>query len=675
MAYAITVSTDLGDTLRFARMTATEELGRLFSFRIELLSQDGKVDLLKLLGTPMTVKLDADGFERHFNGIVSEAGQTGFTVIKDVQYAVYAVTVVPKPWLLTQRADCRIYTGQSVPDIVKAVLAEIGYTDVKLSLRGTYAAREYCVQYRETYFNFISRLLEQEGIYYYFTHAANAHTMVLADDVGAHSAVRGFETIPFLPPTQHGTQQTASIFDWRSARSARTVKYELTDYDPMNPRTSLAAKESLAGSDYPTTSGLEGFDYPGNHVAVAAGQHYARVHLEAANVEHLKHSGATGAWGMAAGALFKLTGFPLAAQNKEYLVVGTRIRLEGPGYVSGSGGDEQPFECSFEAIDSKQPFRSLPTAVKPVIAGLQTAIVAGSKTAEDISVDKYGRITVTFHWNKPDRKNAHDSCPVRVASSWAGKAWGAVSIPRVGQEVVVSFLEGDPDRPLVIGSVYNADNMPPYTLPDNKTQSGVKSRSHQGGGTADFNEIRFEDKKGSEELFLHAQKDMREEVENDHFVDIDHDETINVKNDQTLTVTNDQTEEVKHDRKHTVGNDDTLDVKNNGTTTIGQKFKLDAGSEITLVTGSASITMKSSGEIEIKGTKITIKGSQSVDMQGTTQVGIKGAKVDIGGDASMNVHTSGKLDVAGGMSTVKGNMLTLTGTGMAKLGGGIVMIG
>jgi type VI secretion system secreted protein VgrG len=288
-----------------------------------------------------------------------------------------------------------------------------------------------------------------------------------------------------------------------------------------------------------------------------------------------------------------------------------------------------------------------------MVVGLQTAVVSGSDKAEDISVDKYGRIQVTFHWNKPDKENFHISCPVRVASSWAGKGWGAVNIPRVGQEVVVSFLEGDPDRPLVIGSVYNADNMPPYALPANKTQSGIKSRSHKNGGADDFNEIRFEDKKGNEDFFLHAQKDMHEEVENDHFVAIDHDEIIEIKNDQKITIKNDQTEDITGKRTTSVGKDDKLDVKQNGTTTIGQKFKLSAGTEIQLVTGAASIVMKATGEIEIKGVNIKINGDATVAAKG---------------GASMEVSSSG-------MTTVKGSMLSLKGEGMAQLSGGIIMIG
>jgi type VI secretion system secreted protein VgrG len=332
-------------------------------------------------------------------------------------------------------------------------------------------------------------------------------------------------------------------------------------------------------------------------------------------------------------------------------VVGSTVHIENAAEVSGQQGGDQ-FFCHFSVIQSRQPFRSMQTAVRPTIAGLQTAVVSGSDTAEDISVDKYGRIQATFHWNKPDKENFHISCPVRVASSWAGKNWGAVNIPRVGQEVVVSFLEGDPDRPLVIGSVYNADNMPPYALPDNKTQSGIKSRSHQGGGADDFNELRFEDKKGSEDFFMHAQKDMHVEVENDRVVAVD--------NDEKMTIKNDQTEDVKGKRTTTVGKDDKLDVTGNGTTTIGQKFKLSAGTEIELVTGAASIVMKSSGDIDIKGVSVNIKGV-NVKIDGDATVAAKGG-------ASAELSSSGS-------TTVKGSMLSLKGDGMAQLSGGIIMIG
>ena len=669
MTHRMTLKSDLGDTLLPASLSGGEQLGKLFSYQLKLLSKDSAVALIDLLGSSMTVTFTADGYSRYFNGMVSEISQTGFESFSEHRYAEYSVTLVPKAWLLLHKVDCRIYANMSVPDIVKAVLAEIGYSDVKLSLSASYPQREYCVQYREDYFNFISRLMEQEGIYYFFQHTDGVHTMVLADSLGAHAATSGFGELPYRPQAVNGrAAQEVSVTDFASARSVQTTKYSLTDYDPLKPKTSLLGTETISNADdNHTVPGLESFDFPGDHEVAAAGTHYAQVRLEAINVPQSQCSGSTNACGLLTGALFTLQKFPRAELNKEYLVTGSTVHIENASTISGDS-DGELFLCNFSAIRSAQPFRTMPTATKPMIVGLQTAVVAGSDTAEDISVDKYGRIQVTFHWNKPDKKNAHISCPVRVASSWAGQSWGGVSIPRVGQEVVISFLEGDPDRPLVIGSVYNATNMPPYSLPDNRTQSGIKSRSLLGGAD-DFNEIRFEDKLGSEELFLHAQKDMREEVENDHFVDIDHDETVNIKNDQT--------ENIKHDRKLTVGNDDKLDVTGNGTTTIGQKFKLSAGTEIELVTGASSIVMKSDGTIEIKGVTIKVTGSASVKVEGQAEVGIKaGATMDIGAGASLKMHSDAILEVAGGaMATVKGPMLTLKADAMAQLSGAIIMIG
>jgi len=645
MPHQMTLESDLGDKLQLASLSGSEQLGQLFSYHLKVFSKDSEVSLLPLLGSSMTVTFDTDDYKRHFNGIVAEISQTGFESFADKRQAEYVVTLVPKAWLLSHKVDCRIYLKMSVPEIVKSVLAEIGYGDVKLSLSGTYEKREYCVQYREDYFNFISRLMEQEGIYYFFQHGNGMHTMVLADSLGAHATAH-YGELPYLPQSVASKAATeAAVTEFATARSVRAIKYSLTDYDPMSPKKSLLGVDSISNADgNHTVPKLDSFDYPGDHLSADAGKHYAQVRLEALNVAQSLCTGATNVCGVLTGELFKLTKFPRKELNQEYLLIGSTVHIENAAEVSGQQGGDQ-FFCHFSVIQSRQPFRCMQTAAKPRIAGMQTAVVSGSDTAEDISVDKYGRIQVTFHWNKPDKENFHISCPVRVASSWAGKGWGAVNIPRVGQEVVVSFLEGDPDRPLVIGSVYNADNMPPYKLPDNKTQSGIRSRSHEGGGTEDFNELRFEDKKGSEDFFMHAQKDMHVEVENDRVVAIDHDEKITIKNDQT--------EDVKGKRTTTVGKDDKLDVTGNGTTTIGQKFKLSAGTEIQLVTGASSIVMKSSGEIEIKGINIKINGDATV-----------AAKAN----ASMEVSCSGS-------TTVKGSMLSLKGDGMAQLSGGIIMIG
>ncbi|WP_426664524.1 type VI secretion system Vgr family protein [Rhodanobacter aciditrophus] len=666
MSDPITITSSKCDNLLFVGMSADEELGELFRFELQFESEDAAIDLTSLLGSSMTVTLTlADGFTRHFNGMVCEASQTGVATVDTLVYAQYAVTLVPRPWLLEQIVDCRIFTEMTAPDIIQKLLEESGYTDVKNSLTGNYAQRDYCVQYREDCLAFIHRLMEQEGIYYYFTHDSSKHTMVLADGVGAHSAADAFKKVPFAAGAGGALGRAATIASFGAVRGVDGATFKLTDYNPLTPKASLLSSHTSDGNQPATT--FSAFDFPGAHADTGVGQHYASVRAEALTAARSGYHGSTDACGAEAGNLFTLSDYPRKELNQEYLLTATQCYLRGGGHASG-GGQALEFQCQFRALPSSVPFRKAIITAKPKIVGLQTAIVTGSDTDEDIAVDQYGRVQVNFHWNMPDKANAKCSCPVRVASPWAGKGWGAVSIPRVGQEVVVSFLEGDPDRPLIIGSVYNATNTVPYGLPDNKTQSGIKSRSLL-GGTDDCNELRFEDKQGSEDFFIHAQKDMHEEVENDHVVTIDHDETVEVKHDQTLTVDNDQTETIKHDRKVTVQNDDKLDVTANGTTSIGQKFKLSAGTQIDLVCGAASITLKSSGDVEIKGVNIKITGDATVKMAGQ-------ASVDIGAGASVKVHSDATMSVEGGaMTTVKGPMLQLTGDGMAKLGGGITMIG
>jgi len=670
MVSEITISSQAGNDLLFARLVANEELGRLFVVQLDAVSKKQELDLRPLLGTPMTVKIvGEDAVERYFQGIVSEASQTGFVDTNESSYASYHFTLVPKPWLLMHRVDCRIFKKKSVPDIVKLLLSEIGYSDVRLSLRSTYPSREYCVQYRESTFNFISRLMEQEGIYYYFDHQASAHTMVLADGLDAHSKMKPKSALMYRPDAAGKTIDEASILAFATERSVHTSKYQLTDYDPLKPRASLLVAESISNPDqHHLVKGLDAFDFPGDHDITADGSRYAQVRLESLNALHSKFVGTSNALKLGTGALFSLTGFPRKELEQEYLVTSSTFVIEQSTHLAGNRNTPTQI-TKFCAIPSRQPYRSIQATPRPSIPGLQTATVCGSEDAEDIVVDKYGRVQVVFHWNKTDKPNHDVSCPVRVSTPWAGRQWGAVHIPRVGQEVVVSFLEGDPDRPLIVGSVYNADNMPPYDLPANMTQSGIKSRSHKGGAAANFNEIRFEDKMGSEELFLHAEKDMREEVEHDHFVQIDNDETETIKHDRTHTVGNDEKFTITNNRTHDVGQEDKLTVGANSTTDVNQKYKLTAGTEIQLVTGSSSITMKSDGSIEISGVQISIKGSASVKVDGQ-------ATVDVHAGASLSLKSDANAELSGGaMTSVKAPMLTLSGDAMAKLGGGITMIG
>lgn len=632
MAHAITLQSPLGKTLRFVRMSAREELGRPYAFALHGISRDVAIDLRGLLGKPMAVKVTSpQGYVRHYHGIVVEAEQTGFEQIEGLRYATYAFSLVPKLWLLGQRRDCRIYKNKSVPQLVRALLADIGCTDVKLRLSASYQPREYCVQYRESGLDFISRLMEQEGIYYYFEHTASTHTMVLADSLGAHGAVPSFKQIPYCPPGQKGSRMKDAITDWSLARTAHSTRVRLDDYDYLKPKASLRVNETPAESSGAALGDLDVFDYPGEHLDVAAGRRHAQVRAEALNVTQALYQGWTDACGLQVGALFKLRDFPQAEHNQEYLVTSAQTELVEVDYVSGGEEVAEPFASTFQALRSRQPFRTPQATPRPTIAGLQTAVVEGNK-AEDIAVDQHGRVQVNFFWSPPGSPNADCSCPVRVAQSWAGKRWGAQQIPRVGHEVVVSFLEGNPDRPLIIGSVYNGDNPPPYALPANRTQSGVRSRSHPNGGAEDYNEIRFEDRKGSEELLLHAQRDLRHEAEHDEIG------------------------ETGNDRSQRVGRNDRLDV--------ARSLRIEAGTEIELVCGPARIHLKRSGEVAISGTRITLDGRIGVAVNA-------GVSVDVAAQANLSMRANAAVLIqSNAVSTSRANAtLLLQAVGPALLKG------
>ncbi|WP_115559271.1 type VI secretion system tip protein TssI/VgrG [Xanthomonas dyei] len=654
MPRTITLHSDLGERLLLHRMQASEALGQLFEFRIEALCTDANPNLRALLATPVAVQLaDDNGEQRWYHGMVATCTQAGSTVIDALPYTVLELHVVPRPWLLTQRRDCRIYQDMSVPEIVTSVLSESGYSDIQQRLSAQYPKRVYCVQYREDDFSFISRLLEQEGIYYYFTHARNAHTLVLCDALGAHAVRNGVDTFPYVPPDmQHRRILRSVVSQWRSARALHSTRHALADYDAQQPRASLAAQAAAGGDDLHGADGLDVFDYPGPHALQADASRYAQVRNEAVNVQRASHHATTNACGLMVGALFTLREHPCAPLNQEYLVLSAHTTLAAPEH-----GDEAPFSSTVQVMESRLPFRSLRRTPTPSIAGLQTAVVTG-ETDEDIVVDAHGRVQVTFHWANAARPHAAPSCWVRVASMWAGKGWGAMSLPRVGQEVVVSFLEGDPDRPLIVGSVYNADHAVPFALPENKTQSGMRSRSLL-GGSADFNELRFDDKAGKEEVYLRAQRDLREEVQNDH----------------TATVTNDQVLTVNHDRSARIDNNDSVDV--------GKKLLLKAGEEIELVTGSSRLVMKRNGDIVLSGIKILIDAtteakttSMAIKLIADAQLQATSPATEVVGDGTLKLSSGGMLSAeAGASATVKGPLVNIKADALVQVAGGLIMIG
>ncbi|WP_324743367.1 type VI secretion system Vgr family protein [Pseudomonas veronii] len=598
------ITSPLGpDVLLLNQMGGGEELGRLFAYELQLTSLDANIDLNKLLGKPMSVGVQlADGGERHFHGIVAQCSQS----IDQGQFASYQVTLRPWLWLLSRTSDCRIFQNLSIPQIIKQVFRDLGFSDFEDALSRPYREWEYCVQYRETSFDFVSRLMEQEGIYYFFRHEQDRHVLVLADAYGAHATVPGYASIPYYPKDEQQRERD-HLYNWHLAQQVQPGSLELNDYDFQRPSASIDVRSAMprphAAGDYPL------YDYPGTYVQSADGEHYARTRIEALQTLHEQIEFNGNARGLGSGHLFSLTGFSRQDQNREYLIVGCRYYIVQESLESGGGSSSAQFDSSLTCIDAQQSFRPLANTYRPIVKGPQTALVVGPK-GEEIWTDQYGRVKVHFYWDRHDQSNENSSCWIRVSQSWAGKNWGSMQIPRIGQEVIVSFLEGDPDRPIITGRVYNAEQTVPYKLPENATQSGMKSRSSKGGSPANFNEIRMEDKKGAEQLYIHAERNQDIAVEND--------EGHWVGRDRHSTVDHNETVRIGNDRLRAVLANDALHVGGAKSDSINTQYLIEAGSQIRLVCGKSVLEFNASGEINISGTAFNIyaSGNGNIDTGG-----------------------------------------------------------
>ncbi|MDT4289900.1 type VI secretion system tip protein VgrG [Methylomonas sp. MO1] len=631
------------DTFVLYRMTGKEQLSSLFEYELELLSENGDIDLQTVLGTSITVKLQLDnGALRPFNGIVTQINQFG--MLGDLYF--YRAIVHPKVWLLTQASNCRVLSPspatKNVPDMVKAVLTEHGYTDVTTKFSTTYQPRDFCVQYRETDFNFISRLLEEEGIYYYFTHTDSNHSLVLCDDITKLTAATP-ATVKYYPAANQGGRDEEHFYQWRLGRQIRSGSYRLKDFDfeattaPLDKVTELPGEHAQASKTV--------YDYPGEFKVDSEGERYSRLRMEELRAEHEQTVALGNIRTLAVGQKFTLSEFPRADQNREYLTVSTQFQIQNNDYGIAEAGGMDEFQCTYSVISTEYAYRPPRRTRVPVVQGVQTAIVVGA-SGDEILTDQYGRVKVQFHWDRLGTKNENSSFWVRVAQIWAGNNWGSMFIPRVGQEVIVDFLEGNPDNPIITGRVYNAQQMPPYALDANKTQSGIKTRSTPNGAAENFNEIRFEDKKDSEELYIHAEKNFTRIVENNDVQKIGFekkdagDQTVDIYNHRTITLDQGNDKLTVKTGNHTVeidkGNDSLTVTQGNRTIKVNAgSISEEAGQSIELKVGSNSIKIDQSG--------VTIKG-MTVKIQADTQAELKGLQTTVSGD---------------GMLTLKGGMVMI----------------
>jgi type VI secretion system secreted protein VgrG len=647
----VSVTTALGkDVLLFHHMTGSDQLGRLSEYRVQMLSTSAAVKIADVLGKPIGIHLDLpDEKLRHFHGIVTRFSSIG----RQDEFALYEATVRPAFWLLTRSSNCRIFQDKSIVDIVKDVCADSvygGLIDLSVTgLSGTYSAVPYCVQYRETDFNFVCRLLESAGIYFYFTHEESKHTMVLADSYGAHSKIPGYASVPFTGQRDSRVLDGEGVSWWSAAGEIQSSTYSMNDFDFEKATSStsggLLAQATVAAAF--SQPAYEQFDYPGGYTVAGTGTSLARARMETLHGQCEQIDGETGARGLFPGGLFSLEDHPRDDFNREYLVTAAHYEIRADAYRTQAGEPGPQFQCRFSAVGKEHSYRPQPVTAKPVVQGPQTAMVVG-KAGEEIWTDKYGRVKVQFHWDRLGKDDELSSCWVRVSQGWAGKGWGTMFIPRIGMEVVVSFLEGDPDRPLITGCVYNGDAMPPYALPAEQTKSTIKTNTSKGG--AGYNEIRFEDKKDSEELYVQAEKDYNRVVKNndtlkvgfekkdkgdqtiaicnDQSLDVGNDRKLHVKNDQTTNIDNNLTVTIKNDESRTVNNNQTVKVDGDQKVTIAKTCVVEATSSIELKVGGSSIKIEPA-KITIKSAQIAIEGSGPVSVKSSAILTIEGSLVKI----------------------------------------------
>ena len=634
MANPISLTSPLPpEDLFFEAMSASAGLSTLGDMQLSLLSKKPDLKPQDLLGKPVTVHVELrDGAKRHFNGLISRFGAGAHRG----RYFGYQATVRPWLWFLTRTSDCRIFQEESVPDIVKKVFGDHSVANFEFKLFRQYQPWTYCVQYRESDFNFVARLLEHEGIYWYFEHSDGKHKLVLVDSQSAHDAAAGYETMRYIEDTAHAPPEQEYISDWVFNESVRTGKVALTSYDFERPSTPLDVETTHQRSH--DLSDYEQFDFQGDYVQKADGTQWAENRLDEVQARYQENRGDSNALGLAVVCTFKLSHHANESQNSEYLITGLDIKAKVGVFESGGGAGS--FDCSVAAIPHAQQYRPPRRTPKPFVQGPQTAVVVGP-SGEEIFTDKYGRVKLQFHWDRYGKNNDKSSCWVRVSHPWAGKNFGIIDIPRIGQEVVVGFLEGDPDQPLITGRVYNAEQMPPWELPANATQSGILTRSSKGGGYANANAIRFEDKQGSEQLWIHAEKNQDIEVEND--------ETHSVGHDRTKTIDHDETSLIKHDRTETVGNNETITIGNNRSISVGANETATVAVQRTHAVGAnETIAIGAAQEVAIGAYQtVNVGANQDINV-GNDQ------STSVGKNQSASIGDNRKMEVGKDLETTVG---------------------
>ncbi|MFM0053468.1 type VI secretion system Vgr family protein [Caballeronia grimmiae] len=619
------------DALVLYRMRGHEALGRLARWDLELLAEDSNIDIAKVLGEDFSLSMETPGNgRREFNGIVTAFELARPASTKPNRPALFRATVRPRFWLLTRASHCRFFHRMTTPEIIAKVLGDY-HIDFENKCSAAYPSREHCAQYRETDFDFVSRIAEREGIYYYLRHHGGKHTLVLTDSSQVHEAIP--QGALAFRPAKAAPRELESIYAWHAGAEVQTGIVEVNDYDFEKPSQSeqqgLVARarrtEPFDAARY--TMQEHGIGY----TCAEDAERLARVGAEAHQAANACVSGRATARGIAPGSLIRLAGHPVEQQNGEYLVVSADYEINSDDYISTQDDAALPhvFDCAFRAVPRDAGYRPPRVTRRATVVGPQTARVVGP-AGEEIHTDKYGRIKVQFHWEQLDAQDSRESlqrCWVRVAQPWAGKSFGAFFLPRIGQEVLVHFIEGDPDQPLVIGSVYNAAQTTPCALPEKMARTTIRSRSTKGGNG--FNEMRFDDTKDDEQMFFHAERDMETWTGNDSLSRIGHERHVIVESHDFARCGGNRSDAVKGSHSGRIGGKCSLDVGGDIQLRTAGNFALGVGVNVD-IKGSTNVTIEAGATLTLKaGGNTIVLGPSGIAINAAGPVTIDGATVQL----------------------------------------------
>jgi len=632
----ISIDTPLGqDVLLLESFKGNEFISGLFNFELALLSERHDIRAQELIGQQVTLSLkENETSMRYFHGYVVEFNQQ---LQADLRLRRYSAVVVPWLWFFQRRSDCRIFQHKTVPEIIESVFKNLGFNDFELRINATYPTRIYCVQYGETDFAFVSRLMEEEGIYYFFEHQSAKHTLILADSVISYKPCSEAEI-----EVQTGSLKQDHISRWNHQYRYRSGQWAQNDYNFETPRASLNTQVSTLLDAVFAEKKYQQYGYPGQYSDTSGGDKLTLLRMQMEEMSHETIECDSACRTLKASGTFKVKKHVDKSEvGRSYAITTIKHEASDASYIHDNKPEHSYYRNTFTCIPAETAFRPPVSHPKRTIHSTQTAVVVGPR-GEEIYTDEYGRVKVQFHWDRVGENNEMSSCWIRVAQSFAGNKWGAVYVPRIGQEVLITFLEGDPDRPLITGSVYNAYQMPPYNLPANKTQSGVRTRSSKGASAANFNEMRFEDRKGDEHIFVHAEKD--------HDIQVKNDRREHIFNDRHKTVEKDQYEITKRDHHTVIGKDRIEEVQSSSYLGIVRDYVQKIGQNVMrTVNGGEMHRIKGSRTRDVMGSEgIDIKRSRSVKVG--NELYHKGPNLVYEGEREITIKAPGgfiKIDASG----------------------------